>query len=100
MSIPFPLQHTPSEASHPRVQYSLLRPGKREREREHPPPRGTCSTQTKFKAQVGIVWVEPMATIKLTDYPYSYIKGNSVLKACWTYLWYMNMTLYARENII
>ena len=36
----FSLQHTPSEASHPRVQqYSLLRPGKwRERERERALP--------------------------------------------------------------
>ena len=30
-------------------------------------------------------WVEPVATSKHMDYPYSHIKGNSVLiqKACW-----------------
>ena len=31
----------------------------------------------------GIVWVESVTTTKLMDYPYSYIKGNSVLMACW-----------------
>ena len=39
-----------------------------------------CSPQTKFKAWwEGVVWVEPVATSKHIDYPYSHTKGNSVL---------------------
>ena len=33
--------------------------------------------------QWSILWVEAVATSKLLESPYSHIKGNSVLKACW-----------------
>ena len=42
-----------------------------------------CSPQAKFKACQGILWVEAVTTSKILESPYSYIKVNSVLKACW-----------------
>ena len=56
-----------------------------------------CSPKDKFKACQGtcttvehalgggksLLLVEAMATLRLLESPYSYIKENSVLKACW-----------------
>ena len=58
-----------------------------------------CSPQAKFKACQGILWVEAVTTSKLLESPYSYIKVNSVLKACWADMpyvcwgehWYQDM---------
>ena len=51
----------------------------------------------KLNSRHGILWVEPVATTNLMDYPYSHIKGNSywrhVKPTCLRYALYSSMSI-------